>query len=54
MEIMKEITLTEFVLGESKKLKLTTSAIHRRIKSGRYPEMRMRRINRRVILVTIK
>ncbi len=46
-----EITLKEWITGEMERLHLTYWAIYERINRGYYPELILRRINKRVVFV---
>jgi hypothetical protein len=47
----KEVTLIQFCAIEAAREGRTIRTIRRRIKSGYYPKLRYRHINRRVIMV---
>lgn len=48
-----EITLKQWVHGEAARLGFKHSVIYRRVSQGKYPALRLRRVNRRVIFVQL-
>jgi len=48
----KEITLVQFCALEAAREGRTIRTIRRRIKGGHYPQLKLRHLNRRVVLVS--
>jgi hypothetical protein len=48
----KEVSLVQFCAMEAAREGRTIRTIQRRIKSGHYPQLKLRHINRRVVMVS--
>jgi|GEM_PF-5705859 len=49
----KEISLKQWVVEEAIRSELTLKAVRSRLARGKYPHLKIRRVNRRIIFVTL-
>lgn len=47
----REITLKQWRIEESKRLNVSESVINQRLYGGKYPHLKLRRVNARVVYV---
>ena len=52
--MMKEIPLKQWIAEEAQRKSLSEDAIHQRKQRGLYPDLKLRRVNKRVIFVTVE
>ena len=51
MKRLAEIPLKQFLAEEAMRLNLNPIAVYRRIKRGKYPQLKIRRVNKHIMFV---